>query len=179
MENKSSAGESTLRHYLQVVRRRKWPIVIAVLLVPATAVFLSMRQEKLYQASSEVLVGTQNLASQLNGTPDANAYQPADRTLQTQADLATVPAVAARTLRAAGITGMTPQALLANSTVTPRTNSNLLVFDVTNHSPSVAQRLATEYARQFTNFRHQLDTVSIQRARNEVAARIQGLEAAK
>jgi len=171
-----STDESTLRHYLHVVARRKWPILLALVLVPATAVYLSTRQQKLYQATAEVLLSSQNLAAALTGTQDPNLSQPADRTAQTQADLARVPAVAARTLRAARVQGRTPGDLLAHSSVAAKPNSNLLDFQVTDPSPVVAKRLTTEYARQFTAFRRELDTASVLRARREVQARLAQLE---
>ena len=45
-----------LRDYLNVVRRRKWMILAAVVLVPAVAVVLSLRQKPAYQASASVLL---------------------------------------------------------------------------------------------------------------------------
>ena len=54
---------ATLRDYLQVVRRRKWIILTAVVLVPLAAVAFSLHQQKLYQASAQVLLNSQNLAS--------------------------------------------------------------------------------------------------------------------
>ena len=61
---------ASLRDYLRVVRRRKWIILLAVLLVPAVAVGLSLRQEKVYKATSQVLLVQQNPADQFNGIKD-------------------------------------------------------------------------------------------------------------
>ena len=72
---------STLRDDLRVVKRRRWIIPQAVIQVPLAAVLSSLRQEKMYQASAEVLL----------------SQQP-DRVAQTQADLARVPEVARGTL---------------------------------------------------------------------------------
>ena len=59
---------ATLRDYLHVVRRRKWIILQAVVLVPAAAIAFSLHQQKLYQASAQVLLSSQNLAAELTGT---------------------------------------------------------------------------------------------------------------
>ena len=45
---------ATLRDYLHVVQRRKWIILIAVVLVPASAVAFSLREKPVYQASASV-----------------------------------------------------------------------------------------------------------------------------
>src|SRR5437870_11081273 len=94
---------TTLRDYLRIVRRRKWIIVQAIILVPVAAGVISYRQQQLYQGSAAVLLSRQNLAANLTGTQDPTVYQQADRVAQTQADVARVPTVAERTLRAVGL----------------------------------------------------------------------------
>src|SRR5215210_6623544 len=84
---------STLRDYLQVVRRRRWIILQAVLLVPVAAVLFSLQQDKQYEASAQVLLSRQNLANSLTGTQDPTVYIQADRLAQTQADVARVPTI--------------------------------------------------------------------------------------
>ncbi|HEY8630189.1 MAG TPA: Wzz/FepE/Etk N-terminal domain-containing protein, partial [Gaiellaceae bacterium] len=69
------AHHATLGDYLKVVRRRKWIILQALVLVPAAAVAFSLHQTKLFQASAEVLLSRQNLAASLTGTQDTNIYQ--------------------------------------------------------------------------------------------------------
>lgn len=172
-----TAQAITLRHYLHVVRRRKWIILQALVLVPAAAVAFSLQQSKRYEASAEVLIGRHNLAAGLAGIPDPLASQSADRVVQTQADLARVPEVARRVLRAVGLPTSEAGAFLAASDVSIKPNADLLVFTVRDSTPSLAARLATEYAREFIRYRRELDTASLERARNEVAARIRELEA--
>ncbi len=173
----SHLPSTTLHDYLRVVRRRKWIILQAVVLVPLAAVLFSMRQERMYRASAEVLLSSQNLATQLNGIVDPTLYQQPDRIAQTQADLARVPEVASRTLNAVGLF-RSPTDFLNHSSVAAKTNANLLTFSVTDHNPDLAIRLATSYASEFTKYRGELDTASLQRARSEVRDRIRGLERA-
>src|SRR3954447_2022365 len=143
----SRHGVSSLRDYVRVLRRRKWIILQAVVLVPLAAVLLSLHQQKLYQAKAQVLLSTQNLANQLNGIQDPSVYQQADRTVQTQASVASVPAVAKSALQIAGVDDRSPGALLAHSSVSPASNANLLNISVTDPVPSMAIRLATAYAQ--------------------------------
>jgi uncharacterized protein involved in exopolysaccharide biosynthesis len=84
----------TLRDYLHVVRRRKWIILQAVVLVPAIAFYLSHRQHNVYESEAQVLLSQQNLANALTGVSDSSVFQSVDRISQTQADLARVPKVA-------------------------------------------------------------------------------------
>jgi non-specific protein-tyrosine kinase len=164
----------SLRDYLAVVRRRKLAVIVAAVVVPLASAAYSLHQQTLYSASSEVLLGRGNLAYALTGTADPTVYLEPDRVAQTQAELARVPAVAGRALAAAGLAG--PAAvLLGRSSVTPSQNADLLVFHVKDHDPTVATRLATEYAKAFVAYREQLDTASPARARAEVAQRIRAL----
>src|SRR3954470_7192056 len=92
---------TTLRDYLRVVRRRKWIILQAVVLVPAVAVGLSLRQEKVYKATSQVLLVQRNPADQVNGSQVPVPLP--DRQAQTQAELVRVPAVAQKAIEIAGV----------------------------------------------------------------------------
>jgi succinoglycan biosynthesis transport protein ExoP len=170
-----SGQGAALRDYLRVLRRRKWLIALAVILVPLTAVLVSLRQSVLYEASAEVLLSRQNLAAALTNTEDPLASQQAERVSQTQADVARTPTVAARVLEAARVSG-TPQEFLDASSVRPKSDSDLLIFKVRDGERDEAAHLATEYARQFTLYRRELDTVAFKRARRELEARIATLE---
>jgi succinoglycan biosynthesis transport protein ExoP len=167
--------ESSLRDYLTTIRRRKWVIAQAVLLLPAAAIAFSLHQQTLFRAHAEVLLSQQNLANQLNGITDPAQFQQPDRVAQTQADLARVPEVARRTLVAAGISDRTPDEFLSESSVTAKANANLLDFAVTEPRVSLAARLVNEYAKQFAAYRSELDTAALERAREEVQERLAAL----
>src|SRR5919197_1689729 len=174
---RDSSEATTVRDYLSVVRRRKWIILQALVLVPAAAVFFSLQQERLYQATAEVLIGRQNLAASLTGTVDPTVYQQADRIIQTQAELARVPDVARRVLDHAGLAGSVSVAeFLGRSSVSAKQNADLLEFKVTDPSPSRAAELATLYANEFKTYRREIDTASLERARTEVSKRIAQLD---
>lgn len=167
---------SNLRSFLRTLRRRKVLIVLVAALVPAAAVGASLQQGELYEASSDVFLSRQNLANSLTGTPDPLLSQQPDRITQTQAYLAAEPALAARVVEAADLGSvMTPQELLNKSSVTPKPNGDLLVFRVRESSPGLAQRLATEYARQFSVYRQELDTEALKNARGEVERELANL----
>jgi succinoglycan biosynthesis transport protein ExoP len=168
---------STLRDYFGVLHRRKWLILQAVVLVPAVAVFLSMRQENLYQAQAQVLLTQQNLANLLTGVSSSDVFQPVERVTQTQADLARVPRVTQRAVDASGVRTRTGASLLGESSVTADPNSNILFFTVTDTSRQIAATLATAYAEAYTQYKHELDTAALRNAREDLEARMAGIRA--
>ncbi len=167
---------SALREYLQVLRRRKWIVITAVVVIPAAAYAFSTQQQSKYQASAEVLLSRQNLSNSLNGVQDPSLSIQPDRLAQTQADLAQVPPVIERSLSAAQVDDITPAEFAADSSVSAKTDADLLTFKFTHHDPALAARLATEYARQYIAYRTQLDTQALAKARTQVQDRIAQLE---
>ncbi len=168
----SNEQTSTLRDYLQVVQRRKWVILQAVVIVPLAALVLSLTQHAQYQGSAQVLLSQQNIGGLLTNTQTPmSSADPADRQAQTQADLARVQNVAKRAIRALHL-DMTPKAFLASSTVTPGTNADTLTFAVTNSDPKLAIRMATAYARAYVAYRLAVDTAPIEAAKAGIEERL-------
>ncbi|HEX6491821.1 MAG TPA: Wzz/FepE/Etk N-terminal domain-containing protein, partial [Gaiellaceae bacterium] len=163
---------STLRDYLSVVRRRKWIILQAVVLVPLAAVVLSSLQQKQFQAQAQVLLSSQNLGNAVTGTVDPSSSQDPARLATTQADIARDPTVANRAVAAAGIGNHSGYFLLGESSVASDPTSDLLFFSVTDHNPQHAERLVNAYADSYVSYKQQLDTASIKRAELGVALRL-------
>jgi succinoglycan biosynthesis transport protein ExoP len=168
-----SRQSGTLRDYLHLLRRRKWVVLLAVILVPAVAVALSLRQSPRYEAQAQVLLTHQSLAALLTNTQDPSLNQQlADRDATTQADLARVPTVLTATLASAPGSHLTPFQLLHSSSVSAGQGSDLLTFAVIAKTPQLALKLATAYADAYTGYRHRLDTAALQLARHDVGSRI-------
>jgi Mrp family chromosome partitioning ATPase/capsular polysaccharide biosynthesis protein len=149
------AGETsrvpTLRGYVRVCRRRKWIIVAAALLPTIAAVLLSLGHEHRYRGEAKVLIG-------IGQAPlGANQRVEPERLSTTSADLAEAPAVAQRTLAAAGVRDRTPADFLDQAKVVANPDDDLLVFHVTDPDPALAVRLTNEHARQFIAYRDSLD----------------------
>lgn len=177
LESEQGRHVSTLHDHLQVLRRRKWVVVQAVIIVPLAAVLLSLRQPAVYQASAEVLLNRQNLAAELTNVNDPSLFD-ANRAAQTAAQLARVPEVAKRTLQAAGLSDRGPYDLLGSSAVSASEETDLLTFNVWQPNPELAQRLATVYAREYTQYQRELDTQALKSAREAVQIQIDRLLAA-
>ena len=143
---------------------------------PTLAVILSMRQQALYQATSQVLLNRQNLSAILSGVTDPNTYYQPERLAQTQAELARVPEVGQRVIRAAGLR-IGPR---RGSSARPPWWRNPTPTSSTSPSRTdraTAARLANIYASVFTQYRSELDGKAIQLARQGVSERIDQLEA--
>ena len=132
--------------------------------VVLAAVLFSLNQQKLYQATAQVFLSSQNLAAQLTGTQSTGINLQPDRIAQTQADVARVPQLAQRVLRSVPGAGLTPEQLLLDSSVSTTANADILTFSVTNHDPALARQLVNAYAAAYTVYRRQLDTAPIARA---------------
>src|SRR5580765_1113256 len=168
--NRSQSGASA-PEFLSTLKRRKWWLIGLTILLPTLAVLLSLHQHKVYQAKAEVVVNRQNLAASLTGTADTTAFQDPTRFVETQARIASIPEVAARTLRALGLSRSVDD-LLANSDVTAEPNVDLLAFRVRDRNPQLSRRLASEYARQFSRYHTEVDTAALSRTLSEVRSRI-------
>src|SRR4051812_20873054 len=75
-------GES-FRDRVAVVRRRFWVILVTIALGTGATLWLSLQQEKLFQASAGVLLNQQSSLSSITGLPDQTAKDP-ERAVQTQ-----------------------------------------------------------------------------------------------
>lgn len=168
-------GAASLRDYLWVVRRRKWLILLPVVVVPAAAVAFSLQQKPVYRASASVLLSRQNLANTLNGLQDPTLSVQPDRLAQTQADLARSPVVARQVLAKLRLRDRSVKQFLGESSVSPAQNADVLTFTVRDTSRTLAVGLVRAYAMQYRTYRHQLDTQALQAARQEVQTRIEAL----
>jgi polysaccharide biosynthesis transport protein len=166
---------ATLHDYLRVLRRRKWILLQAVILVPLAAVLFSLNQEPLYKASSSVLITNQDLSAAVLGIESFVAGGSSERTAQTQADLARTHDVAARTVNAANV-DMSAREFLAISSAEPRTDADLIDLEVEHTSKKTAIALASAYASEFSQFRFELDTRTIDGALAGVEQRLTSLE---
>jgi succinoglycan biosynthesis transport protein ExoP len=177
MTDAFASRPTTLADYLAIVRRRKWIILLPLVVAPAMAVILSARQPSLYQASAEIYVKRADIAAAVAGVTDPTLQVDPVRFLNTQASVAADPTLAKRVVAAAGVSGMSAGALLGSSSVTPDPDADLLNVAVTNGNPEAAVRLANVYASQFTKYRTELDTARINDALQSVNARIKSLRA--
>ena len=144
-----AAAPSTLTDYLGVVRRRWWIALLVIALATGSALLVSRLETPKYQASAEVRLSDQPLASILKQQGNTTT---AERDAATQAQLAATAPVARLALKEAKVKDITPQQLLSRSTITASTTSNFLDFSVTDRSSARAKLLATSYAHAYADW---------------------------
>ena len=167
--------EQTFADYLAVIRRYKWLILVAALVVPVAAYVWSSQQTKVYRADSDVLLNRQDLGSTLTGIPTQSTVTDPVRYARTQARLARVPTVTRAAIARSGVSGIDEPEFSANSDVNTNPDTDILTFGVNNHDPDVAARLATAYAEAFVAYKLKSETASLQAARRELQGRLSEL----
>jgi polysaccharide biosynthesis transport protein len=150
-------------------------VVQATLLLTLAAVAFSLHQQRLYRASTDVLLSAESVSSAVPGELTGLSQDP-ERTTETQAQVARVPAVVQGALDRVDATGMTVADLLANSSVSSSPTSDILTFAVTNPDSALAQQLANAYAQSYSAYRQKLYGDAIERSLTDVDARLQRLE---
>ncbi|HEX4929118.1 MAG TPA: GNVR domain-containing protein [Gaiellaceae bacterium] len=160
-----------LTDYVLVVRRRKWFVLQALVLVPAVAVALSLRQDTTYRASAEVLLAHPDGASALGGPSEAVSAQQADRNARTQAEIAMSPTLANKVLRTAA-PALELDEFLERADVSARRDVDVLQFRFDGDSPAQAIRVASTHAREFVLYAPRLDRAALARAHEDVSTRL-------
>lgn len=166
----SPETEGPLHERLRVLYRRKRIVIVTFVIVALATVGFTLHEQRLYTAKAQVVLSNQNLASALTNTEQFTGVTVTPTYLaQTQADVARSPELARLTLSAANFRE-TPATFLANSTVAPLADANLLVFSVTDRAPAKARALASAYAQQYVSFSRGIATAALVRARQELQA---------
>ena len=176
--NEPNRETMALQDYVDVLRRRRWIILAAVVLVPLLAVGYSLQQTPVYEASAKVLLSQQSVANSLTGINDPNASVQDLIRVQTQADVARAPEIAEGVVAAVDGLESSPDQFLADSSAVVVEDTEILEFTVSNTDPDLAVAGAAEYANQYTKYRQKLDTASPGAARRAVSKRLEELAAA-
>ena len=170
-------GPSSLQDYLQILHRRKWLILQALVVVPLAAVLWGQGAPTHYHASADVLMNPQNLAANVEGVQDPTQAN-VTRFIESQIPIARVPEVARMALKSVGLTNWSPSDLIDESNVIATSDtSDVLTFIVNDAEQSRAIRLVNAYASAYTRYRLMLDTSALASALESVHSRIRGLEA--
>lgn len=117
-------------------------ILLSVMLLSGIAVYFSLQQEPLFEASADVGIGEAPVSAAVPSPPSSNP----ERAAATQAAIARSPEVAERAVKRASGCGQSPSGLLANSSVTEQKLADVLTFVVTASTEECAGELAAAYA---------------------------------
>jgi tyrosine-protein kinase len=152
-----------LRHYLQVLWRRKWIVIACVIIVPVIALVLSLSQAKTYAATARLMVESQ--AADINAATGVySGSQTVDtRQVATLASFVATPEVAQAVKAALGWSDSTGQ-LTKSVTAAPSTSGNVIDVTATRPTASQAATLANEFAGQFVALRDKAQKATLETA---------------
>jgi succinoglycan biosynthesis transport protein ExoP len=172
--NLDSSG--ALADYLATLSRRKWLLILPLVIVPLVAVAVTLGQTPVYRATAQVLLSNQNVVADATGA-GSGAYVDPTRVAATQSDVARSPQLVDRVVKSAHVAGLTAGEVSGGSTIVPELGADLLDFSFENGDPVAASRVATAYAREYTIFRRNLDTLALKNAIKNVQIKIDRLQA--
>jgi capsular exopolysaccharide synthesis family protein len=164
------------RDFVEVIRARKWLIVLPTVIVTVGVVAISLLQPSAYQGVAQVLVAQPNTGIAVLGTPQPQlSYQP-DRDVQTQLDVIQSRRIVERVIETLGL-NTTVDSLLSRvrastGTGTNGTGTNVISIRVTDASAAGAARIADSFAEAYVAWSRDSQRVSIKAAADDVERRL-------
>lgn len=156
-----------LRQVMSIARRRWWLPVVCAFLVGGAAFVFSRSQQQQYTATASLLLRDTGLDQALLATALSQPLVDPNREANTNIQLVSSPAVAARTARALRI----PLSEVASEvSAAAEGATNVVSVSATDPSPQKAARLANAYAREAVAFSRDTDRSQVL----EAQAAIQG-----
>src|SRR5512139_1792789 len=138
-----------VRHYMRQAWRRKWVLLAVVVLIPAAAYLLTARQAKVYQASTLLKVGAQNVSVSNSLTFSSSGTTETATIIKTTG----VARLAARQL---GESPSSAEALLGKVSTSIKgegTDTGFMSIIAQDSDPKQAARIANAFAAAITQQR--------------------------
>ena len=165
-----------LRQYLVVLRRQKWLILQAMMIVAAVAAGLSTLQEPRYRATARVLLHPNDPAEHLYAdNASARLLTDPDRYVSGQIDVIESESVRREAARLLGPEGR-PGALTSVVSVRQDGNSDVLEISATEGNAERAARIANAVARAYIENRRLRTVQGLDRAVEEAQQKLAELE---
>jgi succinoglycan biosynthesis transport protein ExoP len=163
---------------LRMLRRRIGVVLICALLVPAAALVFSLSQQKQYSATASLLFRDPQLDQKFFQSSVFAPSSDPNREAATNAKLASLEVVAARTSKALG-GKVSPGEISGEIAVAPAGQSDVVSITATDPDPAFAAKLSNEFAQQFIAFRRDADRSKISSAQELVQAQLKRLSSSE
>jgi len=157
-----------LRDYLRVLRRRKWTILITIVVCVGIALAMSLTQAPVYNASTSVLI-ERRLVEQLFVPTEQTSAESADRRRANEIQIMGSPTVRGDVSEKLG---RSPDS--TNFTAIPLTD--VIQISSTGDDPDRVAETANAFAEVYIAVRQNLTTTSLQEAAEELQVRITDLD---
>ena len=158
-----SQSSISLRHYADVLWRRKLIVIAFVIAVPALVLAFSLQQAKQYDAISRVMVESLTTAFNAAAGQNLGDKAPDDRQVATLAGFVVTPEIARRVNVALGWQAPVEE-LLAAVKATPDANANVISIVATQPHAAKAAQLADAFAEQFVEWRRETQLKALEDA---------------
>lgn len=150
----------SLRHYVDVLWRRKWVIVQCVVIVPLIVVGASLLQPVRYASTARVMAVQQSAAVDVATSLDAGSLTLDERGLMTLASFVATPDIAARAAEQLERPGGAEELLDGVSAETDPSTDVILVRAEAD-DPDEAAEVANAFADQFVTWRREIQQTSL------------------
>lgn len=168
-------SELSLHGALSVLRRRLGVFLLCLILVPVSALVVSLLVEKQYTASAALLFRDPALDQKLFGSSFVERSGDDAREAATNVELVSLDAVAERT--ATTLDGVTGKELDEDVRVEAEGQSDVVSISATVPNPELAARIANSFAAEYVAFRREADRSQIREAQRLVRADLGNLSA--
>jgi polysaccharide biosynthesis transport protein len=156
------------RHYLRVLRRRKWVVVLAVIVVVGTALTVSLLQTPVYQASADLLIQPAANVSQSVFNPSNGGVGDPIREIQTQIQIITSRPVKDKVNSQLGAT--------PSITARPVGQTDVIRVTASSTIPKQAADVANAYANAYISFRRTQDVNDLLAAGSQIQTKVDDLQ---
>jgi len=175
----------TLRDYVSVLWRRKWIILLVVVVATASAFYFSYRQHKVYEANADLIYEKPlDISNPLTGQ---GYTDPNERSLELQSvgSVLASPAMQSRAnelLKEKGVaaTGFAVSAAPVQDTTagSASTSGNVVRITATSHVPELATAAANAYASAYITWRKERVQLQISSGIDALKKQLAGYEGA-
>lgn len=143
MQDEDGPREIDVRGYLRVLRRRKWVVLIGLVVVAGISIALALVQAPVYSASAEILVAPP--ASALTVDPQNPEFRDRGRTIQNEIEFIGSDVMAGAVAEQLGDPG--------TITVGAVEGADVLTFSATDGDAARAAEIANTYAETYIDLR--------------------------
>jgi tyrosine-protein kinase len=150
-------SEGVLEQLLRIVRRRKWIVLQATIVVPLLALLFSLAQDNEYTATATLL-----FRQAPSGVSETETVIDPTREAATNGQLVGLPVVADKA--ADSLDGVSGAEVLESVSVEPSSEADTAKIVATTGSPELSADMANAYGNAYITFRRQADRSQVQDA---------------
>lgn len=165
-------SEGVLEQLLRILRRRKWIVVQATVVVPLLALVFSLTQEDKYTATATLL-----FRQAPSGVSEGEDVIDPTRVAATNGQLVDLPIVADKA--AESLSGVSGEEVLENVEVEPSSEADTAKIKATTDSAALSAEMANAYGNAYISFRRQADRAQVQDAIDVAEASLSKLSPAE